>query len=375
MKQNFKQTIYQRTDDDLHRIAKDYHFYSAAERQIATDELERRNNMQTDFQKTIAQKTDEELMSIAKDMDSYSVEERLVAIAEQQARKKMAMSESSEKEKKKNDLKPIHYLLIAVVIVAAVFIWRDFNRPTRTYTVERRIVPISALDLSEAETENIMTQIFGSLNAAEVTIERAAVQNPATINGITWAASNVAAPGTFATHPENFGMHFQWNRRKGWSTADIDVENWNSVAERGTMWYAKNNPCPEGWTVPTWEEFELLLEAGSVWASVNGVPGRLFGDAPNQVFLPAATWRLYSSGRLDVDNPIRQGFYWAFEPFVNLNVSSFAVVGAAFHLNASGYSVRCVKIPPPPPLPPGLLESLLEMEQSLSMPSVEIIED
>jgi hypothetical protein len=43
--------------------------------------------MRENFQETIHQRTDEELMSIAKDMNSYSVEERLVAIAEQQARK------------------------------------------------------------------------------------------------------------------------------------------------------------------------------------------------------------------------------------------------------------------------------------------------
>ena len=63
---------------------------------------------------------------------------------------------------------------------------------------------MSELNLSEAETENIMAQVFGSLNAAEVTIKRAAVRGNATINGIMWAASNVGASGTFAANPEEF---------------------------------------------------------------------------------------------------------------------------------------------------------------------------
>ena len=311
MKLNFKETIHQRTDEELSRITKDYHFYSAAERAIAQNEITKRGLSPEDLAK-------------------YE--------------KKIASSVKNETEDEKNNgfkMKAIHYVLIFVVIVAAVFIWRDFNRPT--YTTERRLISISDLNFSEAETESIMSQIFESLNAAEVTIDRVAVQNPATINGVTWAASNVYVPGTFAIHPEHAGMHFQWNRRKGWDITDINVEGWNNVVATGTAWYAKNDPCPEGWRVPTWEEFELLNEAGSVWASLNDVQGRLFGDAPNQVFLPAAMWRLYSSGCLDVDNPIHQGFYWAREPFVNLNVSSlFGAVGTAFHLNASGYSVRCV---------------------------------
>ena len=31
------------------------------------------------------------------------------------------------------------------------------------------------------------------------------------INGVKWATRNVAAPGKFATSPEDAGMFYQWN--------------------------------------------------------------------------------------------------------------------------------------------------------------------
>ena len=309
MKLNFKETIHQRTDEELNRITKDYHFYSAAERAIAQNEITKRGLSPEDLAK---------------------YEKKIASLAK---------NEVEDEKGKSLKMNVMNCLIAAAVIGAVIFIWN--YRPT-TYVVERRLVPISALNLSDEAHESLMSSIFEGLNFVVVDIERAAVQGNATINGVTWAASNVDAPGTFAAYPEDFGMHFQWNRRKGWNSTDRVVEGWNNVAATGTTWYAENDPCPEGWRVPTWDEFDLLYQAGSVWASLNGVQGRLFGDAPNQVFLPAAGWRFYNNGRLDVDNPIRQGIYWGDDPFRYLVVSSFSVTYFEFGANASGYSVRCV---------------------------------
>ena len=49
MKKNFRETIHQRPDDELNRIAKDYAFYSTAERLLAMNELKKRKRLPDDL--------------------------------------------------------------------------------------------------------------------------------------------------------------------------------------------------------------------------------------------------------------------------------------------------------------------------------------
>ena len=129
------------------------------------------------------------------------------------------------------------------------------------------------------------------------------------INGIRWATRNVDAPGTFAQNPEDAGILFQWNRRKGWNAVDRYVEGWDTSLPTGTKWYAENDPCPKGWRVPTREELRLLRNADSEWATKNAVNGRLAGTAPYQIFLPASGWRCGNDGALYAVGVL--GIYWS----------------------------------------------------------------
>ena len=164
------------------------------------------------------------------------------------------------------------------------------------------------------------------------------------INGIRWATRNVDAPGTFAETPECFGMFFQWNRRKGWNAADEEVENWNRRIARSNRWARRNDPCPRGWRVPTENELDYLVEAGSEWTVQNGVYGRLFGVAPNQFFLPAAGMRSGNYGTLRSVGV--SGLYWS-----STRVLKRFSVGLWFRSEnesvgwdgcRNGFSVRCV---------------------------------
>ena len=172
------------------------------------------------------------------------------------------------------------------------------------------------------------------------------------INGIRWATRNVDAPGTFAETPESPGMFFQWNRRKGWSTEVEDWDNfwyssipegWDNSNPEGTKWYAKNDPCPEGWRVPTFEELEILENIDSEWVIKNGVNGRLFGIAPNQIFLPAAGRRGCIDGAL-LDTG---GGYWSStedgcEHAWNFWFHSNIVDGVGWAWRTDGFLIRCV---------------------------------
>ena len=177
---------------------------------------------------------------------------------------------------------------------------------------------------------------------------RSVVQDPATfdpgvtINGITWATRNVDAPGTFAPTPESAGMLFQWNRKKGWNAVDEEVEGWDSSFPEGTKWYAENDPCPQGWRVPTEDELHSLLNAGSEWTTRNGVYGRLFGSA---LFLPAPGWRNGFDGALFSVGWI--GNYWRSSSAphdISAHRLGFTSSSTSMHttIRSPGMLVRCV---------------------------------
>ena len=169
------------------------------------------------------------------------------------------------------------------------------------------------------------------------------------INGITWATRNVNAPGTFADNPEDAGMFFQWNRNRGWSATDPlrhwanndwVAGGWNSSIPTGTA----NDPCPAGWRVPTLAELSNLRNQPNTWTQRNGVNGRLFGTAPNQVFLPAAGWRRISDGALYRVGTA--GNYWSSALYGSTTAWRLWFYSGSSNLlgsnRALGLSVRCV---------------------------------
>ena len=82
------------------------------------------------------------------------------------------------------------------------------------------------------------------------------------INGIRWATCNVGYPGTFVSNSEDYGRFYSWDEAQ--------------------------NVCPKGWRLPSIIELESLVNAGSSWATQNGINGRKFGSISNNIFLPAA---------------------------------------------------------------------------------------
>ena len=166
------------------------------------------------------------------------------------------------------------------------------------------------------------------------------------INDIRWATRNLDYPGTFTPYPHSAGRFYQWGTLNDvthhWAVIGT-VTGWNRSDSR-VAWTTANDPCPQGWRVPTEAELRSLNSAGSVWTQRNGVNGRLFGTAPNQIFLPAASSRFHLDGMLSGVH----GDYWG--------STQGGQSGLIWHLrfcndssgtgntrnSANGLSVRCV---------------------------------
>jgi uncharacterized protein (TIGR02145 family) len=167
------------------------------------------------------------------------------------------------------------------------------------------------------------------------------------INGIRWASSNVDKPGTFAKKPEDFGMYYQWGRQKGWDITGNEIE-WDSSVSTNTVWEKANDPCPTGWRIPTQYELRSLNEVGSTWETINGINGRLFGTAPNEVFLPTAGIRFSQQvHNPPIDAVGTNGMYWGSTnngPSELANGLGFLTSSAGMTLfhRANGLSIRCV---------------------------------
>ena len=171
-----------------------------------------------------------------------------------------------------------------------------------------------------------------------------------TIRGVKWAKCNVAAPGIFAAKPEDAGMFYQWNVKTGWSCSDPMINHedstaWDNSIPEGDSWEKENDPCPAGWRVPTWDELQRLVAAGSEWTTLNGVAGRYFGSGANTVFLPVTGLRNRTDGALYyVDS---DGYYWSSTPGPG-NENAY---GMRFYdgnartypdWRTYGFSIRCV---------------------------------
>jgi len=235
--------------------------------------------------------------------------------------------------------------LIAIVTPALA------TNPTVTWTSNNpAIATVNADGRVTAIAEGTVTITAGAGNRTTecvVTVVNILNDEGVEIDGIVWATRNVDAPGTFAVLPESFGMFYQWNRGIGWSSSHPIIGShgnnvWNNSTPAGTEWEAANDPCPQGWRVPTEEELQSLVDSDNTWTTINGVTGRWFGIAPNAIFLPAVGWRGNNGVHLNVG---ASGTYWSSTPRgAGAQLLSFgnstATVGNDVRLNA--FSVRCV---------------------------------
>ena len=117
------------------------------------------------------------------------------------------------------------------------------------------------------------------------------------INGIGWARFNLGSEGVFVSSAEQQGGRFSWHNAR--------------------------NACPAGWRLPTMAELQTL--GNGSWNTQNGVQGRVFGVAPNQIFLPA-------TGRNTNHGGGNTSYYWS-------STAGRWVCGVAMRVDGHGVSM------------------------------------
>ena len=133
-----------------------------------------------------------------------------------------------------------------------------------------------------------------------------------------------------------------------------DSKLWNSGTEENPV-KTDNDPCPEGWRVPTYNELKELRSNYSSWTkNAEGQSGYWFSgtltyaEGVPRIFLPDAGGRYnYSGGAADGRGGY--GNYWSSRPSGSCAYflcSEYCYAGASYMdylMRVLGYSVRCVQ--------------------------------
>ena len=144
----------------------------------------------------------------------------------------------------------------------------------------------------------ILGLVLSSSGCTHDTIDPALFDEGVEINGVTWATRNVGEFGKFAATPQDAGMFYQWNRKTAYSVIDPVSPAWDNSAISGPL-DPKNDPCPDGWRMPTTNEVWNLMGSANIvrtWAD----GGWLITDKTTlaTMYIPAAGMRYYTNGNI-----------------------------------------------------------------------------
>ncbi len=120
-----------------------------------------------------------------------------------------------------------------------------------------------------------------------------------TLNGIIWSPVNVGDPNKFVTSLDATGLLYQFNSKVGWPNSSPNPSDAPAGYPIGWTdqgvdhWLDENNPCPDGWRIPTNEEIKAVLNLGLGWVEPTQTgfvrPGTIVGISKAETELATGT--------------------------------------------------------------------------------------
>ena len=160
----------------------------------------------------------------------------------------------------------------------------------------------------------------------------------------------------YAQHADNANVFFTSTLDFSFDWLSTKNDNlWNSGTESAPV-RTQNDPCPEGWRVPTYAELKILMKTKSSLTTNEGQKGYWFSGAPDtkydvavddaaEVFFPAAGDRHYYGGVAAYRGDY--GTYWSSRPY-SYDAYCLCLTNGRANMSsdfrAYGYSVRCVQV-------------------------------
>ena len=103
---------------------------------------------------------------------------------------------------------------------------------------------------------------------------------------------------------------------------------WDDAGSPTAAWLDMSDPCPEGWRVPTVEEWKSLCDESKVyseWVKEGNSQGRRFTDRSSDasIFVPAAGFRDYHDGTLFSVSSVAR--YWSSTPVSSTAIRAYSL--------------------------------------------------
>lgn len=199
---------------------------------------------------------------------------------------------------------------------------------------------------------------------------------PVIINGKTrhMMTRNLGADSTMDPNVPNqaiMGSYYQWGRKNAVATAytsEAAISGWNTTYAANNAWNSgteavpvktTNDPCPDGFRLPTANELAGFIATSTVsnigtfvdspGSATNFNVAKKFVNNGSTLTFPAAGQRNYSTGELE--ERASEGLYWSstespgsttYSVYLFMADPNSNIVTSNFGIRSVGYSVRCI---------------------------------